>query len=67
VLTQLLKVTGLHRFKNFEELYKKLPLEKCGYLPEQLSMASHTDMEKYYSAQMQEKYGVLAVEIVKCG
>ena len=25
------QVSGLHKFSDFEELYKVLPLEKCGY------------------------------------
>ncbi len=57
------KVVGLHKFSSFKELYQALPLEKCGYLKEELATASFTDMLEYYSISEQEKYGVLAIEI----
>ena len=57
------KVIGLHKFSSFKELYQALPLEKCGYLKEELATASYTDMLEYYSISEQEKYGVLAIEI----
>ena len=56
-------VKKLHIFANFEELYQALPLDKCGYLPEELSTASAKDMEVYYSAEKQANYGVVGIEI----
>ena len=56
-------VKELHIFANFEELYQALPLDKCGYLPEELSTASAKDMEDYYSAEKQMKYGVVGIEL----
>lgn len=56
------KVTNLHLFKNFEELYISLPLERCGYLPQEIPGASAKDMEEYYSLDEQHKYGVLGIE-----
>lgn len=56
-------VKALHKFSSFKELYETLPLEKCGYLKEELPTASYTDMQEYYSCEKQEKYGVLAIEI----
>ena len=56
-------VKELHIFDNFEELYQALPLDKCGYLPEELSTASAKDMEDYYSAEKQMKYGVVGIEL----
>ena len=63
--TQILScvVKKLHVFSNFEELYRALPLDKCGYLPEELENASAKDMEEYYSAEKQSRYGVIGIEI----
>ena len=57
-------VLKLHRFDSFEELYKSLPLLKCGYTSEMLAEASPADMEKYYSVEEQELYGVVGIELI---
>ncbi len=57
------KIIKIHNFANFTELYKSLPLNKCGYSLEQLHIASPKDMEKYYSTTEQNKYGVLGIEV----
>ena len=57
------KVVNLYKFCNFDELYKSIPLDKCGYLPEQLSTARPEDMEAYYSVEKQNQYGVLGIEL----
>ena len=56
-------VENLHIFANFEELYQALPLDKCGYLPEEIAIASAKDMEVYYSLENQKCYGVVGIEI----
>lgn len=56
-------VTALHRFPDFAALYAALPLDKCGYLPEEMLTASPEDMNVYYSAEKQAKYGVVGIEI----
>ncbi len=56
-------VAALHRFDSFEELYKSLPLLKCGYTEETISEAKPADMEFYYSVDAQKKYGVVGIEI----
>ncbi|MBR3779518.1 MAG: DUF3850 domain-containing protein [Clostridia bacterium] len=56
-------VTALHRFPDFAALYAALPLDQCGYLPEELSTASPEDMNVYYSAEKQARYGVVGIEI----
>ncbi|MBE6536776.1 MAG: ASCH domain-containing protein [Ruminococcaceae bacterium] len=56
-------VKKLHVFNTFEELYRSLPLEKCGYLPHQVKNASAKDMEIYYSKETQKRYGVVGIEI----
>ena len=61
--TLLTKVTALHRFDSFEELYRQLPLLKCGYTEEDVGTASPKDMDKYYPPEKQKEYGVLGIEI----
>ena len=63
--TILTKVLNLHIFKNFDELYKNLPLLKCGYTSKDIDKASAVDMLQYYSAEEQNKYGVIGIEIMK--
>ena len=57
------KVLALHKFPDFEALYKALPLKKCGYAENELSTAHHTDMEAYYPKEKIQKYGALGIEI----
>ncbi len=57
------RVAALHRFPDFARLYDALPLTECGYTEENVHLASPRDMESYYSAVEQEKYGVLAIEL----
>lgn len=56
-------VTALHRFPDFAALYAALPLERCGYRPEELATASPEDMNLYYTAEQQAHYGVVGIEI----
>lgn len=56
-------VERLHVFESFDELYSKIPLEKCGYTKDNVSEASASDMEKYYSKQEQLQYGVVGIEL----
>ena len=56
-------VAKLHRFDTFEELYKALPLLQCGYTAEDVDTAHPSDMEAYYSAEQQQKYGVVGIEL----
>lgn len=57
------KVVALHHFPSFDELYRSLPLLKCGYTPQDIAAASPSDMDMYYSKEEQQKYGVLGIEI----
>ena len=57
------EVLKLHKFSDFEQLYKALPLEKCGYSEDDLKTARYTDMEKYYNKSQIQKYGVLGIEL----
>ena len=56
-------VAKLHRFDTFDELYKSLPLLKCGYTTENVGKATSADMEQYYSVEEQGKYGVVGIEL----
>ena len=56
-------VKNLHCFESFEELYRSLPLLKCGYTPEDIDGASPSDMGQYYSLEEQKKYGVVGIEL----
>jgi len=55
------RVTALHRFSTFAELYASLPKEKLGYTASETPVPEH--MDKYYSHENQEKYGVLGIEL----
>lgn len=57
------KVKALHKFVDFKELYKYLPLDKCGYGDDELATAHYTDMYDYYSQEQIEKYGALGIEL----
>ena len=59
-------VEKLWRFDSFDELYKKLPLLQCGYTAKDIDKAHPSDMEKYYSAQQQKKYGVVGIVLGLC-
>ena len=59
------EVIKLHKFSDFEQLYKTLPLEKCGYSKDNLKIAQYTDMEKYYTKSQIQKYGALGIELQK--
>lgn len=57
------RVVALHVFSDFAELYSELPLLKCGYTNEDVSTATADDMNAYYSAEEQSKYGVVGIEL----
>lgn len=57
------RVLALYRFHSFRELYATLPLDKCGYLKEELPTATYRDMELYYPPEKQARYGVVGIEI----
>ncbi len=55
------RVTALHHFNSFAELYAALPKEKLGYAPDEMPDPDH--MDAYYPRDEQEKYGVLGIEL----
>lgn len=54
-------VIGLHIFSSFEELYKHFDKEELGYFKNEV--ADFRDMQKYYSKEDEEKYGVVGIEV----
>ena len=57
------EVVALHPFPSFEALYQELPLDKCGYRADELATASPADMDRYYSPEKQQRYGVVGIEL----
>lgn len=57
-------VIAIHTFESFMQLYAELPLEKCGYAPNEVNQASASDMDAYYAPEEQKKYGVVGIEFV---
>lgn len=59
--TMLLEIVNISKYKNFEELYQNYDKVSLGYGKD--DQADFHDMEKYYSKEDQEKYGVLGIKI----
>ena len=55
------RVTALHHFNTFREMYSELPKEKLGYSLSETPNPYH--MDQYYSHEKQEQYGVLGIEL----
>ena len=56
-------VLQLHLYDSFADLYKSLPLLKCGYTEDDVKYADPSDMEKYYSREEQAARGVVGIEL----
>lgn len=59
--TIVVQIIKLYKYPNFEELYNHLDKISMGY--DKDSIANPKDMEKYYSKEEQDKYGVVGIEI----
>lgn len=55
------RVTALHYFSSFAELYTALPNDQLGYTASECPDPKH--MDAFYPREMQEKYGVLGIEL----
>lgn len=55
------RVTALHYFNSFAELYAALQKEMLGYVADETPNPDH--MDAYYPRDKQEKYGVLGIEL----
>ena len=62
--TVVVSVTNIYHFDNFAQLYKSLPLLKCGYTEDDVCFANPDDMNVYYPPDKQMKYGVIGIEIM---
>lgn len=60
----LVNVTAIHIFESFAKLYETLPLERCGYVVNEVRTASASDMNEYYSLEEQLENGVVGIEFV---
>lgn len=56
------KISAIHHFKDFNELFSSLPLLKCGETPFTFRDARAENMEKFYSKEKQQKYSVIGIE-----
>ncbi len=59
----LVEIENLYKYPSFEELYKHFNKISMGYNEDETP--NPKDMEKYYSKEEQEKYGVLGIKIKK--
>ncbi|MCD8161197.1 MAG: DUF3850 domain-containing protein [Clostridiales bacterium] len=57
------RVEALYPFPSFGELYRSLPLLRCGYTAETVGRASPADMERYYSKAEERRCGVVGIEL----
>lgn len=55
------KVKELYRYNSFDELYKEFNKMQLGY--SKYDSAIPGDMEKYYSKENIQKYGVIGIEV----
>ncbi len=55
------RVTALHHYNSFQELYGALPKEKLEYAPSDAPDPNY--MDHFYSHEKQEQYGVLGIEL----
>ena len=62
----LTKVVNIYSAETFADLFKTIPLDKCGYSKDDLNSVSPEErMNEYYSIEQQLMYGVLGIEIIK--
>lgn len=58
--TIVTEIVAIKTFKNFEELFKNYDKQALGYAENE--KADYKDLQKYYSPEEIEKYGVVAIE-----
>lgn len=56
-------VYALHRYASFYELFKAIPLDKCGFDNEDTIEVAVAEMSKYYPEEKVKLYGVLGIEV----
>lgn len=55
------QIVRLYKYPNFKELYKHFDKISMGY--DEDDIANPKDMEKYYSKEEQDKYGVIGIKV----
>ena len=55
------EILNLYRFKDFKELYNNFDKNRLGYKEDEI--ANPSDMEKYYTKELINQFGVLGIEI----
>lgn len=55
------KIINIKTFISFKELYKNYDKKVLGYKEDEI--ADPLDMERYYSKEEQDEYGVVAIEL----
>ena len=56
-------IKSLHRYATFEDLFMDIPFEKCGIANTNSPHDAATKMNKYYTEEKIQNYGVLGIEI----
>lgn len=56
-------VKSLHRYATFEDMFKDIPLEKCGNAITDTPKEAADRMSQYYSEDQIQKYGVLGIGV----
>jgi len=59
--TIITRVIEIHKFDSFDELYKRFDKISLGYNKNEIALPN--DMEKFYSKELQQQYGVLGIEL----
>ncbi len=57
------RVTALHHFDSFDELFSEIPKEKYGFKSDDIVAPDY--MDAFYTREEQEKYGALGIEFRK--
>jgi len=57
----IVQIEGVYKYPNFDELYKHLDKIAMGY--EEDDIVNPKDMEKHYSKEEQDKYGVMGIKV----
>lgn len=57
----IVQIVGLYKYPNFKELYKHFDKISMGY--DEADISNPKDMEKHYSKEEQDKYGVIGIKV----
>lgn len=57
-------VHSLHRYSSFEDLFRDISPEKCGYNSTDTAETAVAGMKEYYTDEQIRKHGVLGIDII---